>query len=89
MNTRNQPRQASVNLNASYHAHLSPPDVRQVLTDRIIALLEQGVSAFRQRWTRAASRGLPRNGLTGAPYHGANVLVLWDAAIEHGDASHV
>ena len=64
-------------------------DVRQVITDRIIAMLEQGGNVFRERWTRAASRGMPRNGKTGQPYHGANVLLLWDAAIEHGYASNV
>lgn len=64
-------------------------DVRQVITDRIIAMLEQGGNVFRERWTRAAARGMPRNGKTGAPYHGANVLLLWDAAIEHGYASNV
>jgi antirestriction protein ArdC len=64
-------------------------DVRQAVTDRIIAMLEKGGNAFRERWTRAASRGIPRNGKTGAPYHGANVLLLWDAAIEQGYASNV
>lgn len=64
-------------------------DVRQSVTDRIIAMLEQGGNVFRERWTRAASRGMPRNGKTGAPYHGANVLLLWDAAIEQGYASNV
>jgi antirestriction protein ArdC len=64
-------------------------DVRQVITDRIIAMLEKGGNVFRERWTRAASRGVPRNGKTGAPYHGANVLLLWDAAIEQGYASNV
>ena len=64
-------------------------DVRQAVTDRIIAMLEKGGNVFRERWTRAASRGAPRNGKTGAPYHGANVLLLWDAAIEHGYASNV
>ncbi len=64
-------------------------DVRQVITDRIIEMLEKGGNIFRDRWTRAASRGMPRNGRTGAPYHGANVLLLWDAAIEHGYASNV
>ncbi|MGJ7498470.1 ArdC-like ssDNA-binding domain-containing protein [Variovorax sp. RT4R15] len=57
-------------------------DVRQVITDRIIAMLAQGGNVFRARWTRAASRGMPRNGKTGAPYRGANVLLLWDAAID-------
>ena len=64
-------------------------DVRQAITDRIIAMLEKGGNVFRERWTRAASRGMPRNGKTGAPYHGANVLLLWDAAIEQGYASNV
>lgn len=64
-------------------------DVRQAVTDRIIAMLEKGGNVFRERWTRAAARGTPRNGKTGAPYHGANVLLLWDAAIEHGYASNV
>ncbi|MDM0109374.1 zincin-like metallopeptidase domain-containing protein [Variovorax sp. J22R24] len=64
-------------------------DVRQSVTDRIIAMLEQGGAVFRERWTRAASRGRPRNGKTGLPYHGANVLLLWDAAIALGYPSHV
>jgi antirestriction protein ArdC len=64
-------------------------DVRQSVTDRIIAMLEKGGNVFRERWTRAASRGMPRNGKTGAPYHGVNVLLLWDAAIEQGYTSNV
>lgn len=64
-------------------------DVRQSITDRIVAMLEKGGNVFRERWTRAASRGMPRNGKTGAPYHGANVLLLWDAAMEQGYASNV
>ena len=64
-------------------------DVRQVITDRIIAMLAQGGNVYRARWTQAASRGMPRNGKTGQPYHGANVLLLWDAAIQYGYASNV
>lgn len=64
-------------------------DIRQLVTDRIVAMLEKGGNVFRERWTRAASRGLPRNGKTSQPYRGANVLLLWDAAIEHGYASPV
>ncbi|WP_444813235.1 ArdC family protein [Variovorax saccharolyticus] len=52
-------------------------------------MLEQGGNVFRERWTRAASRGVPRNGKTGAPCHGANVLLLWDAAIARGYAANV
>lgn len=64
-------------------------DVRQIVTDRIVAMLERGGNVFRERCTRAASRGMPRNGKTREPYRGANVLLLWDAAIEHGYASNV
>jgi len=64
-------------------------DVRQVVTDRIVAMLEKGGNVFRERWTRAASRGVPRNGKTGEPYHGANVLLLWDEAIQQGYGSNI
>ena len=64
-------------------------DVRQAVTDRIIAMLQQGGHVLRERWARAAARGMPRNGKTGAPYRGANVLLLWEAAIEAGYASNV
>ncbi len=64
-------------------------DVRQAVTDRIIGMLEKGGNVFRARWTRAASRGVPRNGKTGQPYHGANVLLLWDAAFKYGYRSQV
>lgn len=64
-------------------------DVRQSITDRIIAMLQKGGHVFRERWTQAASRGMPRNGKTGAAYHGVNVLLLWDAAIEQAYPSNV
>jgi antirestriction protein ArdC len=64
-------------------------DPRQILTDRIIAMLEKGGLVFRERWLRAAGRGMPRNGKTGKAYRGANVLILWDEAIEKGYSSNV
>lgn len=64
-------------------------DIRQVITDRIISILEKGVSEARSRWTSAARRGFPVNGKTGVSYQGANVLVLWDEAIERGYSSNV
>ena len=64
-------------------------DIRQVITDRIVAILEKGEHVFRERFSRAAQRGMPCNGKTGQPYHGANVLLLWEAAIEEGYASNV
>lgn len=64
-------------------------DIRQAITDKIIAMLEKGGNEARTRWTKAAQRGFPRNGKTGDAYQGVNVLILWDAAIESGYASNV
>lgn len=64
-------------------------DIRQAITDKIIAMLEKGGNEARTRWTKAAQRGFPRNGKTGDAYQGVNVLILWDAAIENGYASNV
>ncbi len=59
-------------------------DLREQVTSRIVALLEQGLPACRERWTVAAQHGIPCNGKTGERYHGVNVLLLWAAAMERG-----
>lgn len=64
-------------------------DIRQAITDKIIAMLEKGGNEARTRWTKAAQGGFPRNGKTGDAYRGVNVLILWDAAIEAGFTSNV
>ncbi len=64
-------------------------DIRQTITDKIIAMLEKGGNEARRRWTKAAHNGFPRNGATGKSYQGVNVLILWDEAIERGYASNV
>lgn len=64
-------------------------DIRQTITDKIIAMLEKGGNEARTRWTKAAQGGFPRNGKTGDAYRGVNVLILWDAAIEAGFTSNV
>jgi len=64
-------------------------DIRQAITDKIIAMLEKGGNVARERWTKAAKSGFPRNGKTGDAYQGVNVLILWDAAIEAGFPSNV
>lgn len=64
-------------------------DIRQVITDKIIAMLEKGGNVARTRWMNAAQHGFPHNGKTGAIYKGINVLILWDEAIERGFSSNV
>ncbi|EJJ4075163.1 DUF1738 domain-containing protein [Salmonella enterica] len=65
-------------------------DVYQIVTDRIIAALEQGTAPWRRPWRCAdagCSGGLPSNALTGRCYSGVNVLLLWLAAEEGGYTS--
>lgn len=52
-------------------------DIRQVITDKIITLLERGTTSTGTRWTGSNATGLPVNVKTGEPYHGINVLLLW------------
>lgn len=55
------------------------------VTQTIIAQLEEGVFPWVRPWSKArASPGLPRNAVSGRPYSGINVLVLWGAVIEGG-----
>ncbi|MEE4377679.1 MAG: zincin-like metallopeptidase domain-containing protein [Candidatus Competibacteraceae bacterium] len=51
----------------------------QDVTDRIIAMIEQGTAPWQQRWDQVRhpnAPALPVNAVTGKPYHGINVLLL-------------
>ena len=52
-------------------------DIRQIVTDKIIAMLERGTTSTGPRWTGSKAAGLPINAKSGEPYHGINVLLLW------------
>jgi antirestriction protein ArdC len=55
------------------------------VTAKIIGQLEAGVFPWVQPWSSAAAGiGLPRNAVSGRPYSGINVLILWGAVIESG-----
>ncbi|HIB1403092.1 TPA: ArdC-like ssDNA-binding domain-containing protein, partial [Salmonella enterica subsp. enterica serovar Muenchen] len=61
-----------------------------MVTDRIIAALEQGTAPWRRPWRCVGTGdpgGLPSNALTGRCYSGVNVLLLWLAAEEGGYTS--
>ena len=65
-------------------------DIRQTITDNIIALLEHRTpQQVRARWAQAGRLGLPRNGATGAAYRGVNILILMEAAVARGFDSPV
>ena len=48
--------------------------IYQIVTDRIIALLEKGVVPWQKPWQSADQA--PRNLVSGKPYHGVNALLL-------------
>ena len=53
------------------------------VTAKIIAQLEAGRFPWAQPWSSSAAvPGLPRNAVSGRPYSGVNVLILWGAVIE-------
>lgn len=52
-------------------------DIRQTITDKIINLLERGITKTGPRWTGGTATDMPINAKTGVAYHGINVLVLW------------
>jgi antirestriction protein ArdC len=55
--------------------HDTKPDVYQIITDRILALLDAGVNPWRKPWHAAAWKP-PQNLLSRRPYRGVNVLLL-------------
>ena len=63
-------------------------DVKQVITDRIVALMERGTEAWQKTWKVAAAAGMPCNASTGAPYRGVNILILWAQCQEAGFRSN-
>jgi len=62
--------------------------VYEIVSDRIIAALENGIIPWRKEWDAAASDRLPVNGHSRKPYRGINVLSLWCEQAAKGYASH-
>jgi antirestriction protein ArdC len=61
-------------------------DIATVVTDRIIAALEQGVAPWARPWKRVSGYG-PTSLATGKPYRGVNVLILETTAMLEGYGS--
>jgi antirestriction protein ArdC len=61
-------------------------DICQTITDKIVAEIERGAGIFRMPWhSRQGATGLqlPRN-VTGRPYRGVDVQILWAMAPTQG-----
>ena len=50
--------------------------IYQLVTDRILALLEEGVVPWKKRWRTSNGSGLPVNFVSRRPYRGVNVFLL-------------
>ena len=62
-------------------------DINQIITDKIIAILERGTTTQGKRWTGSTGHGIPINAKTGEQYRGINVLVLWAEMADRSYAS--
>ena len=60
-------------------------DAYTVVTDRIIAALDEGIVPWQKPWD--GTRGLPRSLQTGKPYQGLNVFMLELARMSNGYSS--
>jgi antirestriction protein ArdC len=49
----------------------------QEVTNRIVAELERGATPWIRPWSETAGCNIPCNAVTGRPYSGVNVLLLW------------
>ncbi len=65
---------------------LHGPDIYTRVTDAILAHLEAGVPPWRKPWDDGGVARLPVR-VTGEPYRGINVLLLWQAALARGYVS--
>lgn len=59
-------------------------DIRQVITDKIVNLIEQGQAKGETMWDAAVKFGLPINYQTKKPYSGINIMALCAEASERG-----
>lgn len=62
-------------------------DIYQEITDKLIAEMEKGIIPWVKPWksNELPFKGwMPSNAITGRPYHGINVLILWATAQNHG-----
>ncbi|WP_417459053.1 ArdC family protein [Kordiimonas sp.] len=59
-------------------------DAYQIITDKILALLDRGVVPWRKPWKGGGSNQQPISLTTGKAYRGINTVILWGTAIEMG-----
>ena len=58
-------------------------NVYEAVTARIIAELEKGAAPWVKPWKGSGVAELPYNAASSRRYNGVNILLLWEAAMEH------
>ncbi len=66
------------------HRKEGSPSLHERITTRIVEQLKQGTPPWVKLWNCKALVGMPRNYVSGRPYSGINVLLVWLCALEHG-----
>jgi antirestriction protein ArdC len=68
----------------------STSQLYQTVTAAIVAELEAGAAPWLKPWKTSPAYGgyLPHNAVTGRPYHGINIPILWLKADQRGFATH-
>jgi len=54
-------------------------DIYQTVTDQIIAELKTGTRPWEKPWSQTPGLNIPANAVSGRPYSGINMLLLWTA----------
>lgn len=60
----------------AYNTNTTKTDAFQVITDRVISLLESGVAPWRKTWNAADDSQAPKNLISKKEYNGINCLIL-------------
>lgn len=63
---------------------LTQSEIRQQITNRIVAAIKAGTPPWRKTWCSNGNSGTPTNAVSSKPYRGINILLLEIAALEHG-----
>jgi antirestriction protein ArdC len=62
-------------------------DIYENVTNRLLEALERGTRPWSRPWRTVPGEGVPRNAVSGRPYHGINVMLLWGASQLRGFSS--
>jgi antirestriction protein ArdC len=65
-------------------AMASQSDIRQEITDQIVAALKKGVAPWRQPWVNHENAGLPTNVISKKRYQGVNSILLGLMSLDQG-----